>query len=125
MVVLPPMGITVPILPPAYATLWIAGAPYYYANDYANGVYYAAAPGQGYVVVAPPQGVDAVQPVLAPKPLPQPIVYPRNGQSAAQTESDQQECNRWATSQAGAMADASVFQRAVSACLDGRGDTLR
>ena len=125
MVVLPPMGITVPMLPPAYATLWIAGAPYYYANDYANGVYYAAAPGQGYVVVAPPQGVDAVQPVLAPKPLPQPIVYPRNGQSAAQTESDQQECTRWATSQAGAMADASVFQRAVSACLDGRGYTVR
>ena len=124
MVVLPPMGITVPMLPSAYATLWIAGAPYYYAN----GVYYAAAPGQGYVVVAPPQGIDAVEPVppvLAPKPLPQPIVYPRNGQSAAQTESDQQECNRWATSQAGAMADASVFQRAVSACLDGRGYTVR
>ena len=124
MVVLPPMGITVPMLPPAYATLWIAGAPYYSAN----GVYYAAAPGQGYVVVAPPQGIDAVEPVppvLAPKPLPQPIVYPRNGQSAAQTESDQQECNRWATSQAGAMADASVFQRAVSACLDGRGYTVR
>ena len=124
MVVLPPMGITVPMLPPAYATLWIAGATYYYAN----GVYYAAAPGQGYVVVAPPQGIDAVEPVppvLAPKPLPQPIVYPRNGQSAAQTESDQQECNRWATSQAGAMADASVFQRAVSACLDGRGYTVR
>lgn len=124
MVVLPPMGITVPMLPSAYATLWIAGAPYYDAN----GVYYAAAPGQGYVVVAPPQGIDAVEPVppvLAPKPLPQPIVYPRNGQSAAQTESDQQECNRWATSQAGAMADASVFQRAVSACLDGRGYTVR
>ena len=121
MVVLPPMGITVPMLPPAYATLWIAGAPYYDAN----GVYYAAAPGQGYAVVASAQGVDAVQPVLAPKPLPQPIVYPRNGQSAAQTESDQQECNRWATTQAGAMADASVFQRAVSACLDGRGYTLR
>ncbi len=124
MVVLPPMGIAVPMLPPAYATLWIAGTPYYYAN----GVYYAAAPGQGYVVVSPPQGVDAVQPVPAmpaPQPLPQPIVYPRNGQSAAQTESDQQECNRWATTQAGAMADASVFQRAVSACLDGRGYTVR
>ena len=124
LVVLPPVGITAPVLPPAYATLWIGGAPYYYAN----GVYYAAVPGQGYAVVAPPQGVEAAQPVpapLAPKPLPAPIVYPRNGQGAAQTETDQQECNRWATPQAGAMADASVFQRAVAACLDGRGYTVR
>lgn len=124
MVVLPPVGITAPVLPPAYATLWIGGAPYYYAN----GVYYAAVPGQGYAVVAPPQGVEAAQPMpapLAPKPLPAPIVYPRSAQSAAQTETDLQECNRWATTQSGAMADASVFQRAVAACLDGRGYTVR
>ena len=25
------------------------------------------------------------------------IIYPRSGQSAAQTEADRQECNRWAT----------------------------
>lgn len=29
---LPPLGIVVPVLPPAVVTLWIAGAPYYYAN---------------------------------------------------------------------------------------------
>ena len=36
-----------------------------------------------------------------------------------------QECNRWATTQPSAMADAQVFQRAVAACMDGRGYTVR
>lgn len=122
-VVLPPVGIVVPLLPPAYATLWIGGAPFYYAN----GVYYAAAPG-GYAVVAPPPGAEAAAPVPPappPKPAPEPIVYPRSGQSAEQTEADRQACNRWATTQPNAIADASVFQRAVAACLDGRGYTVR
>lgn len=122
-VVAPPFGIVVPLLPPAYTTLYIAGSPYYYAN----GVYYTTAPG-GYVVVAPPPGAEVAQPVAPPpppRPEPDPIVYPRNGQSPTQTEADRQECNRWATTQPAAMADAAVFQRAVAACLDGRGYTIR
>jgi hypothetical protein len=121
---LPPFGIGVPILPPSYATLWIGGAPYYYAN----GVYYTTLAGQGYTVVAPPPGAATAQPLPpapAPVPAPDPIIYPRNGQSTAQTETDRQECNRWATTQPSAMADASVFQRAVAACMDGRGYTTR
>ena len=68
-VVTPPVGIVVPILPSAYSTLWIAGVPYYYAND----IFYAAAPSAGYMVVAPPPGVEnaTVQPVQAgPPPMP-------------------------------------------------------
>ena len=133
----PPFGILLPLLPLAYTTLWLAGNPYYYAN----GVYYAPAPSQGYVVVAPPPGIESAQTgttpstpgtspgMAAPGPAanapPEPIVYPRIGQSPAQTESDRQECNRWATTQPSAMADGSVFQRAVAACLDGRGYTVR
>jgi hypothetical protein len=56
---------------------------------------------------------------------PDPVIYPRNGQGAAQQERDQRACNSWATSQPNAMADGSVFQRAVQACMDGRGYTLR
>ena len=129
-VIAPPIGIVVPLLPPAYVTLWIGGAPYYYAN----GAYYAAAPG-GYAVVAPPPGADTAEPappppappapVVAAKPPPEPIYYPRNGQDAARTEADRQECNRWATTQPNAVADASVFSRAVAACMDGRGYTVR
>ena len=120
----PPFGIVVPLLPAAYATVWIGGAPYYYAN----GVYYAPAGYEGYRVVAPPPGSEEAEraPDLpAAKPAPDPVIYPRNGQSAQQTEADRQDCNRWATTQPSAMADASVFHRAVLACMDGRGYSLK
>lgn len=120
----PPLGIFLPVLPPDYATVWVAGVPYYYAD----GVYYNVAPGHGYVVVAPPPGIDTTQTMAPPAPpaaAPDPIFYPRNNQSAAQTEADRRECNAWATTQPNAMADAKVFQRATEACMDGRGYTVR
>lgn len=117
-VVLPPVGIFIPMLPPAYVTLWIGGVVYYYAN----GVYYAPAGADGYVVVAPPPGADTAQ--VAPA-LPEPVIYPRNGQSAEQTQVDRRECDAWALTQPGARADASVLRRAFTACMDGRGYTVR
>jgi hypothetical protein len=88
-----------------------------------------------WVYYAQPQVVTVVQPapvvVEAPPPAatapsrPDPVIYPRNGQSAPQTEADRQECNRWATTQPAALADSSVFMRAVEACMDGRGYTMR
>lgn len=83
----------------------------------------------GYVVVQPPPVAyyDAPafprEPVVAPAP--DPIIYPGNGQSAAQTEADRQDCNRWATTQPRAMADANIFHRATLACMEGRGYTVR
>ena len=123
-VVEPPLGIYLPVLPPDYATVWVGGVPYYYAD----GVYYNVAPGRGYVVVAPPAGVDTTQTMPPPAPAPaapDPIFYPRNNQSAAQAEADRRDCNSWATTQPNAMADAKVFQRATDACMDGRGYTVR
>ncbi|WP_427914928.1 DUF6515 family protein [Ramlibacter sp. MMS24-I3-19] len=113
----PPSGIGVPFLPPAVVSLWIGGVPYYYAN----GVYYATAP-EGYVVVPPPPGAEAAQGVLMPPTF---IVYPRNGQSAAQADADRAACNQWAGAQMGAVADQDVFQRAFEACMDGRGYSVR
>ena len=63
--------------------------------------------------------------VTAAPTAPEPIFYPRTGQSAAMIEADRQACNRWAATQANAMAEASVFQRAILACMDGRGYTSR
>jgi hypothetical protein len=40
------------------------------------------------------------------------------------TEADRR-VHRWATTQPAAVADAGVFQRAVEACMDGRGYTLK
>ena len=120
-VIQPPFGIFVPVLPGAYVSLSLGGLPYYYAN----GVYYSSSPG-GYTVVAPPPQAERAEPLqtYAP-PKPDPIVYPRNNQTATQTEADRQECNRWATTQPSAMNDSSVFNRAVDACMDGRGYTVR
>jgi hypothetical protein len=103
-------------------------APYY---NYYGGYYgYPAAyapPVTEYVVSEPQPGDQVVrsgQPVPQTPP-PEPIFYPRNGQSPAQTEADRQDCNRWATTQQNALSDAQVFQRATYACMDGRGYTVR
>ena len=82
-----------------------------------------------YIVVDPAPGDQVArssgQPVPAAARAPDPIFYPKNGQTAAQTETDRQDCNRWATTQAGAMNDASIFQRATFACMEGRSYTVR
>ena len=81
-----------------------------------------------YIYNEPPQ--TAPQPV-PPAPAryraapPEPVIYPSQGQTPEQTEADRQACNRWATTQPSAMADASVFHRATLACLEGRGYTVR
>jgi len=137
-VVPPPPGAYLPILPPDYTTVWVGSSPYYYAN----GVYYATAPAGGYVVAPPPPESQVVTlsppPVAAPAPLPASaedglIVYPKNGQSAAQMAADRAECTRWAVNQTGydparsSPGDArrSDFQRAASACLEAHGYTAK
>lgn len=83
------------------------------------------------VPVPPPVIVQRqIEYVPAPQPAPlpsrfDPIIYPRNGQGAQQLEFDRQDCNRWATTQPAAMQDGSVYNRAVEACMDGRGYTMR
>ena len=90
-----------------------------YGNAYSDPWY------SGYVVTEPPPVVYEPAPALPSKSAPDPVIYPSRGQSPAQTEADRQACNRWATTQPSAMADASVFQRATLACLEGRGYTVR
>jgi hypothetical protein len=145
-VVAPPVGLVISVLPPYYSTVWVGGVPYYYADN----VYYTAQPDQnGYAVVsppgdagaAPPDGGDAGQYAAPPDTAPPDtapmdmIIYPKNGQSKDQQAADQYECNNWARSQTGfdptqpgggvAAGDAdrahSNYDRAMSACLQGRG----
>jgi hypothetical protein len=75
------------------------------------------------VIVETPQQPAATLPV--PPSRPEPVIYPRNGQTAEQTEADRQACNRWATTQPAALSDSTVFMRAVDACMDGRGYTSK
>ncbi len=132
----PVYGSHVSALPAGAVSLSIGGGRYWRHG----GVWYRPW-GPRWVVVAPPVIVesspvvvrerpavvveDGPPPVRVPASRPDPIIYPRNGQSAQQTEADRQECNRWATTQPAAMAEASVFHRAVEACMDGRGYTMK
>ncbi len=73
------------------------------------------------------------QPALAPDwtamPMPpsrpDPLIDPRHGQGAQQTEFDRQACNRQAATQQAALADSAVFMRTVDACMDERGYSIR
>jgi hypothetical protein len=133
----PVYGSVYPALPiGAVSVGWHRGHRYWYRG----GVWYRPW-GPRWVVAAPPLGVvlpgaviaaeqppvvvQPAPPVAMAPPKPDPIIYPRNAQSPEQTELDRQECNRWATTQPQAVADASVFQRAVEACMDGRGYSMR
>ena len=99
-----------------------------YYNSYPSYGYYAD---PGYVVIQPqPQVVYANPQTVYSAPVParqaqQPVIYPRNGQSAAQTDADANACSEWAGKQPNATIDPSVFQRGTQACMDARGYTVR
>jgi hypothetical protein len=101
---------------------WRSYDPWYVAPGWGTVVYDAplvAAP----IYESPP--LRAAQPVPQVAHAPDPIFYPKNGQTPEATENDRRDCNRWATTQPGAMADASIFQRATLACMEGRGYSVR
>jgi hypothetical protein len=134
-IVAPPIGLFVPFLPDAYVRIWFNGLPYYYANE----IYYTQTTG-GYVVVDPPQGdVSQTPPAVEDVPEGKMFIYPRQGQSEKQQANDRYECHRWAVGQTNydptkTSADIPAqqiklkraeYQRAMGACLDGRGYTAK
>jgi hypothetical protein len=134
-VIAPPVGLAIGALPPYYSTVWFGGVPYYYADN----VYYSWQPDQnGYVVTDPPPDADAPSPPPAQPPSDSGqgdlIIYPKNGQTKEQQSADQFECNNWAKGQTGfdptqpsggvggnPDAARNNYDRAMSACLQGRG----
>jgi hypothetical protein len=149
-VVAAPVGVFVPVLPPFYTTMWFAGAPYYYAND----TYYQYRGDQGYEVVPPPGDQSAPSPdgatdqappgappdMNAPPPAGDDLfIYPQNGQSPDQQANDKYQCHQWALSQTGfdptqagggvapeqAAGKRGDYQRAMRACLEGRGYSVK
>jgi hypothetical protein len=132
-VVGPPIGVFVPILPPFYTTVWFGGLPYYYAND----AYYVWRERErSYEVVDPPSEANAA--TEAP-PAEDIFMYPRNGQDAQRQATDRYECHRWAADQTGfdptrpaggvgsteAGARRGEYFRAMAACLEGRGYSVK
>jgi hypothetical protein len=142
-----PIGLFVPVLPPVYTTVYFGGVPYYYAND----AYYQWVPAQNqYEVVAPP-GDDSAAQLDAPPPPPSGpgavpprvggdlFIYPKNGQSEQQQSTDKYECHKWANQQSGFDPTLSgggvppeqnaparqAYNRAMVACLEGRGYSVK
>ncbi len=134
-VIAPPIGLFIPGTAIRLLTVWFGGVPYYYAND----TYYMwSAQDSGYEVVDTPGDAVNAAPDAAPPPPPpstQLFIYPRNGQSADQQAKDKYECHAWAATQSGfdpTAAGGNVspdqfatknadYNRAISACLQGRG----
>lgn len=134
----PPIGARIGVLPAFYTTLWFGGIPYYYA-DY---VYYRWDPLERiYVVSDPPEGNpdredNGKSPAASSNDL---FIYPKNGQSEEQQATDRYECHRWAADQTGfdptksqggvdardVNSKRTDYQRAQTACLEGRGYTVK
>ena len=126
-VVRPPVGVYLNTLPVGYTLVRVGPSVYYHAN----GVYYTEAPSGGYQVAqVQDDEASSYQP---------PMVYPARGQSAEQQRSDEYECHGWAVDRAGfdptlvplgqgPEGDAVLrgnYQRALTACLEGRGYTVK
>ncbi|MEO8224279.1 MAG: DUF6515 family protein [Gammaproteobacteria bacterium] len=133
-VVAPPIGIEVPLLPPFYTTVWFGGMPYYYADD----TYYRWAPARrAYVVSEPPSAPDAA--TTTSPDYSDLFVYPKQGQGDEQQATDRYECHHWAVDQTGFdptrplggvaadknAARRSDYQRAETACLESRSYTVK
>ena len=136
-------------LPFGSVPYWWGGVPYYYWQ----GVYYVWSPDYGqYVVTDPPPISGGVAAGVAPPPAAaQPgqagdaagrgamslFVYPKKGQSEQQTQNDRYQCHEWAVGQTGfdptnsandtqtSTATPESYKRAVTACLEARGYSVR
>ena len=131
-VVRPPPGLVISVLPSFYSTVWIGGSPYYYADD----VYYTwQADENGYAVADPPVDTEPSSPPDMAAPQQDWVTSPTKGQSKEQQAADEVECQTWATGQTGfdpsrsdngasAQIHAAYrgdYDRARLACLQGRG----
>lgn len=132
LIVGPPVGLFVSYLPGSYSTMWVGGTRYYYADD----VYYTYEPARrGYVVARSPYGDDEDSDYEdgddgRDQDL---YIYPMRGQSEQQQSDDRYECHRWAvkethydpTDSSYDRNDRSDYDRAISACLTGRGYSVK
>ncbi|HEX5419312.1 MAG TPA: DUF6515 family protein [Gammaproteobacteria bacterium] len=138
-VVRAPIGAHVGFLPTGYVGFWLGPRHFFYVNS----TYYLWNPGvREYVVVDQPQG--APQAVASEQAetssaaggaseTGEIFAYPNNGQSDEQTRRDRYECHEWASDQSGYDPSASNppvakrddYRRAMTACLVGRGYTVR
>jgi Family of unknown function (DUF6515) len=125
-----PIGARIRHLPLGYLSFSIGPRRYFYWN-YA---YYLWDPRfEEYVVVAQPEGAEKAVAAASEAGSGELFVYPKQGQSDEQRDRDRYECYVWAADQTGFdptagdtdTSKAGDYRRALSACLEGRGYTVR
>ncbi|MEP7313521.1 MAG: DUF6515 family protein [Pseudomonadota bacterium] len=130
-----PYGMFVPYLPSYYSSVWFGGSRYYYADD----TYYMYEPQRrGYVVTRSPyndsrddeEDYDSDSGDSYDEDL---YIYPTRGQSEKQQSDDRYECHKWAVDQTHydptdsdyKSEDRQQYDRAIAACLTGRGYSVK
>jgi hypothetical protein len=124
-----PIGAHVRTLPRGYVGFGLSGRNYFYVNS----TYYLWEPdSREYVVVAEPDG--AAQAMTADtQPAGRVFAYPNEGQTEDELRKDRYECHLWAADESGYDPTYSNqpenlhgdYNRALTACLVGRGYTVR
>lgn len=128
-VVSAPIGAVVTTLPVGFIAFSLGVMTYYFVND----TYYQwDEPREAYVVVEKPEGADEA---IADATAGRLFIYPKEGQSEEQQARDRYECHRWAVTESRVdptLADETYsdeqrrdYQRAMAACLEGRGYTVK
>lgn len=134
-VVRAPVGAHVSTLPTKHVRFSIGARKYFFANL----TYYLWSGERAeYIVVDKPAGAEAAMASSTVEPIREVVssekyVYPNDAQSDEQRSQDRYECYRWAVSETGfdpangvqESGNASGYERANSACLEGRGYTVR
>lgn len=129
-VVRAPIGARVRSLPSGYVRFSIGPRDYFYVNL----TYYLwNSDRTEYVVVEEPVGAESAKVSSIGTVSPEIFVYPSEGQSDEQRDRDRYECHRWAVDETGfdPMSGESEidkegnYDRANSACLEGRGYTVK
>lgn len=131
-VVRPPMGAHVPMLPTGYVSFGIGLRHFFFVNS----TYYLWEPRtRDYVVVAEPEGAAAAMTADGSAESYQVFAYPNQGQTEEQARRDRYECHLWAADQSGfdptysddtaSAASKGDYRRAITACLVGRGYVVR
>jgi hypothetical protein len=128
-VVSAPVGAVVTTLPTGYIAFSMGLNTYYFVND----TYYVwDEPRDGFVVVPKPEGAERAVEKATQGRL---YVYPNEGQSEEQQAKDRYSCHLWAVSESDvdptleeqdySDSEKREYQRAMAACLEGRGYTVK
>ncbi len=128
-VVRAPLGFRIATLPYGYVGFHIGPKRYFYVNQ----TYYVYEPSTTkYIVVEKPAGADEDdlqrRSETAPEDVGELIVYPADGQTEEQLDRDRYECHRWSVKETGFdpvtaknSEGKNRYDRAITACLEGRG----